>query len=146
MADLTGDALAGALAGRVTLLKISEDELLGESRAAHGKLDSSQRAMAHPHRRGAQNLVLSRAAAVAVAFIDGPFVELVGPQLTPADPRGAGDSMTGATAAGIAHGLGATDWLRLAAAAGAVNATRHGLGTGARTEIEQVAKHIKIRP
>jgi 1-phosphofructokinase len=140
VADLTGEALEGALAGGVGLLKISEDSLPDQ------RLDDAALpgALAELHRRGAENVIVSRAEAGALALIDGRVLEVVGPRLTPADHHGAGDSMTAAASVGIARGLPASGWLRLATSAGAVNATRHGLGTGAREEIEQLVDRVQI--
>lgn len=141
VADLTREALAGALAGGVDLLKISDEALPRE-----GLEGALQRAIDELHRRGAANVIVSRAAAGAWASIEGELFEAAGPHLEPADHHGAGDSMTAAAAVGIARGLSTEDWMRLATSAGAVNATRHGLGTGARREIEQLASRVRIRP
>ena len=54
--------------------------------------------------------------------------------------------MFAATGVGLARGMGMVDALRLGAAAGALNATRRGLGTGTREEIERLASHVQIRP
>jgi len=145
VADLTGEPLAGGLAGGLTLLKISEEALPQEGLADAGP-SALYGAIAELHRRGAQNVIISRAEAGALALVDDGLVEVVGPRLTPADYHGAGDSMTAAAAVGIARGLTAEQWLRLAASAGAVNATRHGLGTGARAEIERFAGRVEVRP
>jgi 1-phosphofructokinase len=140
VADLTGDSLDGALEGGVELLKISDQALpLGGSRS------DLRDALAELHARGARNVIISRAEAGALALIDEEMLEVVGPRLSPADYHGAGDSMTAAAAVGIARGLRARDWLRLATSAGAVNATRHGLGTGAREEIEQLVDRVEIQ-
>ena len=47
---------------------------------------------------------------------------------------------------GAALALEMTDALRLGMAAGALNATRRGLGTGKREEIELLAGHVTLRP
>ena len=144
VADLTGAPLAGALEGGLTLLKISEEEL-ARAGLQSGSLDAQLASVAELHRRGADNVILSRGRAGALALADGQLREVVGPPLIAADYPGTGDSMTAAAAVGISRGLSASDWLRLAAAAGAVNATRHGLGTGARNEIEHLSGHVQIR-
>lgn len=54
--------------------------------------------------------------------------------------------MTAGAAVGIARGLSLADALRMAAAAGAVNAMRHGLGTGTASEIERLKAHVRIEP
>ena len=54
--------------------------------------------------------------------------------------------MFAATGVGLARGMSVADALRLGAAAGALNATRRGLGTGTRQEIERLATHVTVRP
>lgn len=60
------------------------------------------------------------------------------------DGRGGGDSMTAALAVVASCGLAFEDGLRLAAAAAALNVSRHGLGTGRRDSIEDIAGHVAI--
>lgn len=54
--------------------------------------------------------------------------------------------MTAGMATSLARSLEMDTILRLAAAAGALNVTRSGLGTGHRDEIEQLSQRIDIRP
>ena len=51
--------------------------------------------------------------------------------------------MTAAAAVGIAQGRDLVDCARLATAAGTLNASRHGLGTGHRDEVEQLLAHVR---
>ncbi len=53
--------------------------------------------------------------------------------------------MTAAAAVAVARKLDMERALQLAAAAGALNVTRRGLGTGRREEIEQLASHVEVR-
>ena len=62
------------------------------------------------------------------------------------DASGAGDSMFAAIGVGLARGMGVREALGLGMAAGALNATRRGLGSGTRREIERLARHVEARP
>ena len=62
------------------------------------------------------------------------------------DQRGTGDSMFAATGVGLARGMSLIDALRLGMAAGALNVTRRGLGSGTRDEIERLAAHVTVNP
>jgi 1-phosphofructokinase len=61
------------------------------------------------------------------------------------DNHGTGDSMFAAAGVGLARGMSMIDALRLGMEAGALNATRRGLGTGTREEIERLAAHVSVR-
>jgi|GEM_PF-147108 len=67
------------------------------------------------------------------------------PPITVVDHRGAGDSMTAGIAVGIGRGLSLEEAVRLGAAAGALNVTRRGLGTGRREQIERFARRVVVR-
>jgi 1-phosphofructokinase len=148
IADLTGPLLASALAGGVDLLKISDEELAAEGLAGDGTvagLCAGARTLA---RAGADQVVVSRADAPAlrVGRADDALLELAPPVFRALDHRGAGDSLFAATGVGLARGLPVTQALRLGMAAGALNVTRHGLGTGTAQEIHGLAQHVEVRP
>ena len=149
LADLTGLPLHAALDGGIELLRLNDEELVLEGCAASDALadlvDGARRLQA----AGARNVIVSRAAQPACLLTDGERptkFELAGPAFESLDRRGTGDSMFAATGVGLARGLSMTDALRLGMAAGALNATRRGLGTGTREEIERLATHVRIRP
>ena len=54
--------------------------------------------------------------------------------------------MMGALTASLAAGREWEEALRIGAAAGAANFLRHGLGTGARSVVEDLAKRVELRP
>lgn len=149
IADLTGPPLRATLQQGVQLLRISEEEIVSEGYAASGALTDLMVGARRLNAAGARQVLVSRAAASAVLTADGQHpqeLELVGPQFEALDERGTGDSMFAATGVGLARGMEMTDALRLGMAAGALNATRRGLGTGTREEIELLAAHVTVRP
>ena len=144
LADLTGPALDAALQGGVDVLKLSVDELVTTGWATgrdQASLADSLRALRHA---GARTVIASRGAQGALVLADDRLLELEGLAVTPADPRGSGDSMVAAMAVSLAEGRQLEETLRIGAAAGALNATRHGLGTGTRAEIEQISRSVRL--
>jgi 1-phosphofructokinase len=96
---------------------------------------------------GANHVLISRGPEPALLIDDGDSsaqIELVPPVFEAQDRRGTGDSMFAATGVGLARGMSMIDALRLGMAAGALNATRRGLGTGTREEIERLARHVTV--
>lgn len=147
IADLTGSSLRAALAGGVDLLKLSEEEILSEGLAGGSGVDDLLEGCEALHEAGARTVLISRAAEPALV-LDGPnrrYLELTGPRVEALEPRGTGDSMFAALGAGLASGKDLQEALRLAVAAGCLNATRHGLGTGTREQIEHLSHHIEIK-
>ena len=148
IADLTGPPLRAALAGGIELLRLNDDELVAEGWAANNTEREIVAAADRLRMSGARHVLVSRGTAPAI-LVDGDDeprrIDLVGPVFEALDRRGTGDSMFAATGVGLARGMGMVDALRLGAAAGALNATRRGLGTGTRAEIERLASHVRVR-
>lgn len=136
LADLSGDALSAAVEGGVAVLKVSDEETgnkdpLKGARKLRKKVSSA--------------VLLTRASAPALLLTD-ELQEVRVPELQTVDHRGAGDSMTAGIAAGLARGLSLEEAVRLGAAAGAVNVTRHGLASGRRDTIERMADKVCLAP
>ena len=148
IADLSGAPLKAALAGGLDVLKISEEEILSEERTRGGREVDLAAALERLHEQGAHTVLISRAEQPALV-LDGAgerYLELAGPRVESLEPRGTGDSMFAALGASLAEGQPLESALRMAMAAGCLNATRHGLGTGTRQEIEQLSHHVEITP
>lgn len=140
--DLAGDRLTAALAGTPTVVKISHEELLADGRAKSDSLADLRKAA---EKIAADNLVVvSRAADPTLAIFDGRAVTVTAPAFEPVDTRGGGDSMTAGIAAALAQGEDVPTALRLGAAAGAINITRHGLGTGSGEAVRTLADRVEI--
>ena len=145
VADLSGEALR-AVAGGMRFLKVSHGELI---EAGYCAGESSEELVAGARRlqadSKAENVVVSRMHHPALALLGERLVEVAGPSFEALDHRGAGDSMTAGLAVGCARRLEPEATLRLAVAAGALNVTRHGLGSGRRHSIELIAERIEVR-
>ena len=144
IADLTGPALAAALQGGIDVLKLSGRELVETGWATSEDLDDLVRSLPGLRDAGAKTVIASRGAQGALVLAGERLLLLDGFSLMPADPQGSGDSMVAALAVSLAEGRSLEDALRVGAAAGALNATRHGLGTGTRAEIEQIARAVRL--
>jgi 1-phosphofructokinase len=146
IADLAGPPLEAALTGGLDVLKISDEELRGIGIGQGADTPELVKALQKLHALGAQAVLISRADLPALA-LDGAgprYLELIGPHVSALEPRGTGDSMFAALGVSLAAGRDLEEGLRLAMAAGCLNATRHGLGTGSRQEIERLSRHVEI--
>jgi 1-phosphofructokinase len=146
VADLTGAALKAALAGGVDVLKLSEAELLAEGWAGGTDIDAMIAGLARLMESGARTVIATRGPSPALVQTDRGLLEVRGPRFTAADTAGTGDAMVAALAVALARGEDLVAALAFGAAAGAINATRHGLGTGSRSEVEALARRVAVEP
>jgi 1-phosphofructokinase len=144
VADLSGARLQAVVQGGVDVLKVSEEELERDGLLATA--GSVGAAMQQLVAGGAGSVIVSHGDERASALIDGELVQAIAPALEPVETRGAGDSLTAAVVAGLARGGSLADALRLGSAAGALNVTRRGLGSGGRDQIERLAERVRIEP
>jgi tagatose 6-phosphate kinase len=135
LVDATGEQLAGALGERPDLVKVNlaeacsavgepgahctdEQEAAPEALEAEG-LELCRRLLA----AGAADAVLTLGAAGAVAVLDGVQWRVATREVRAVNPVGSGDSFAAGLTLALQRGDGAAAALRLAAAAGAANAT-----------------------
>ncbi|WP_367128361.1 PfkB family carbohydrate kinase [Saccharothrix sp. HUAS TT1] len=144
--DLSGDRLAAALAGGPEVVKVSHEELVSDGLADSDSLPDLAAGCRKVAESGARAVVVSRAAEETLAWIEGKLYLVETPELAPVDTRGGGDSMTAGLAAGLALGHSLEDSLKLGAAAGTVNVTRHGLGTGSGDVVRELVDRVRLRP
>jgi 1-phosphofructokinase len=144
VADLSGDPLRAALEGGVDLLKVSHEELVADGYADGEDEASLRRGIERLRGAGAEAVLVSRGGEPALAHTGERLLEISPPQVEPLNHRGGGDSMTAAAAAALAAGDDLEHALRVAAAAGALNVTRQGLGTGDRRSIERLTAHVGL--
>ncbi|MDH3247859.1 MAG: PfkB family carbohydrate kinase [Acidimicrobiia bacterium] len=145
--DLHGPELGAFLeSGRLSVLKISDEDLVEDGIVAEANDVSIGAAIRLLDRYGIGWLVVSQAERGAVVALNGRILKAKPPILRAVDHRGSGDSMTAALTAALMRGLDGETAVRLACAAGAANVTRHGLGSASAGLIEQLAEHIQIEP
>jgi 1-phosphofructokinase len=144
VADLSGDPLQAAMDGRAAVIKVSHEELLEDGRAENDTVASLLCAITTIAQATGGVVACSRAEEPALAVAEGRALRVISPPLEPVESRGAGDSFTAGLAAGLACGIPFENALRLAGAAGAMNVTRRGLGSGRRDQIEALAARVEI--
>jgi len=143
--DLAGERLAASLDGGVALVKVSHEELLADGRITDNVTDQIVDAMRAIRNQGADTVIVTRS--------DLPLLLLAGDQLrvvtTPTmevtDTTGAGDSLMAGVSAALARGESIEEAIVLGAAAGALNVTRHGLGTGDPGTIDKLRELVVVR-
>lgn len=144
IADLAGERMDKVLEGGVTLLKVSDDELAADG---HIEEDADDDAILAAMRKladaGAEHVIVTRQQGALAIGPDGAY-RVTGPELQVVDTRGAGDSLTAAVTFVFVTGGDFESALRLGAAAGAVNVTRHGLGSADQDTIRAVEELVQV--
>ena len=148
--DLAGERLAASLEGGVYLAKVSHEELLDDGRITENTVDQVIQAMRTMHEQGAETVIVTRAEEplLLLCAVDSggeAIIEVTPPKMQVADGSGAGDSLTAGVAASLAGGAGIERAITLGAAAGALNVTRHGLGTGDADTIAKLRELVVLR-
>jgi 1-phosphofructokinase len=146
LVDLSSPRLENALTGSPDLVKLNDWELAELVCGSVERPEELRAAAEHVRDLGAAIVVVTRGAEPAFVLHGEDAFELVPPHFELGSREGCGDSMIGALAAGWASGLGWQDALVLGAAAGAANFLRHGLGSGARKVVDDLAHHVTMRP
>lgn len=145
LADLAGDRLDAAITGGAYLIKVSDEELVADGRIPESTTEDIIEAMTSIHEAGVSVVVVTRADRPLLMLADGMLSEVTTPTMEVADHRGAGDSLTAGIAASLSGGGTAQDAIVLGAAAGTLNVTRHGLGTGDADTISRFTSLVTLR-
>lgn len=145
VADLAGGAVVAAAGDGLDVLKISHTEMTEAGLAERDSLPALIEGARGLTARAVGAVVLSRAEDPTLVVTPRSVHEVIAPPLSVVDHRGAGDSLTAAVAVGLARGEALLDAVRLGVAAGALNITRHGLGSGERHQIERLAEEVVVR-
>jgi 1-phosphofructokinase len=143
---LTKGPLKSALQGGIDLLKMSDEEAVAGGYATTREPDDVVSALRALRSAGAENVLISRGPEPALVSVDGSLLEIRGPRFSALDPHGTGDSMFAAIGVALGNGGEMVAALRLAVAAGSLNATRRGLGSGHREEIERILDRVEVGP
>lgn len=144
--DLSPPRLDSALEGKPDLVKINDWEV---AKYIEGPVDTPARMRAAIERlldAGAGAAIVTRAEQPAMVVRGEKAWELIPPRFERGAREGCGDSMMGGLAACMAAGLDWEETLRVGAAAGAANFLRHGLGSGDRAVVDDLAKRVELRP
>jgi 1-phosphofructokinase len=146
IADLSGEYLAAALAGGVEFVKVGHEDLLKDGRVPDDTVPALLDAGRRIRAEGARSVLISRAADPALLLSGDRAAQVRVPRLQVTEHRGAGDSMTAGVAAVLAGGGDLAEAVRTGAAAGALNVTRHGLGTGRAEAIHELETRVRLEP
>lgn len=125
---------------------MSDEELVAGGYAASGDPGDVLVGIESLRKHGANDVVVSCGAQGSIAAFGEARYRVIAPSMSVTDHRGAGDSMTAALAHGRRVGLADVDLLQLAAAAAALNVTRHGLASGNLAAIKRLVPLVNVEP
>jgi 1-phosphofructokinase len=143
--DLSTPRLDSALAGGPDLVKLNDWELAQYVSAPVSEPDQMRDAAERLRAAGAGAVLVTRGGEPAFLLREDGAFELVPPRFDGGAREGCGDSMVGGIAAAWALGLDWRTTLVRGAAAGAANFLRHGLGTGSREVVDELAGQVELR-
>lgn len=145
IADLAGERLRAVVDGGIDVLKVSHEELLADGLVSEASVPQLVQAMDRLREQGARSVIVTRSAEPLLVADQHGVLEVSLPRFEENETRGAGDSLTAGVVAALTRGESLRDAISLGAAAGALNVTRHGLGTGDREAIAQLRERVSIR-
>lgn len=144
IADLAGERLQAVVDGGIDVLKVSHEELRFDGLVDETSATELARAMHELRAQGAGAVIVTRSSEPLLLLDDHGVVEVSLPRLEENEARGAGDSLTAGVVAALTRGDALREAVRLGAAAGALNVTRHGLGTGDADAIAQLRESVQV--
>lgn len=146
VADLAGERLDAVVAGRADVVKVSHEELIDAGLCADASTDAVSVAMRALRDRGAGVVIATRGGDEPLLLLDERgLAEVSMRRLEENETRGAGDSLTAGVVAGLVRGKSIREAVATGAAAGALNVTRHGLGTGDADTILRLRDDVTVR-
>lgn len=144
LVDLSSPRLDSALEGAPDLVKLNDWELAEYVAAPVDRPERLRAAAERLRAAGAGTVIVTRGGEPALVLAADRAWELVPPRLHRGSREGCGDTMMGALSAAWSAGLELERALVLGAAAGAANFLRHGLGTGSRSVVEELAGKVHL--
>jgi 1-phosphofructokinase len=144
VADLTGAPLRAALAGGLDVVKLSHLELQADGWADLLDAAGLLRGALALRTAGADTAVVSRDTGPTLVVGPAGQAEVTGPHFHALDPRGCGDAMFAAMGVALAGGDDVHEAVRHGVAAGALNATRRGKGTGSAEHVARLVDEVAV--
>lgn len=145
IADLSGERLRAVVDGGIDVLKVSHEELIADGLVNEASVPEITRAMHQLRKEGARSVIVTRSSDPLLLADEDGVIEVSLPRFEETETRGAGDSLTAGVVAALTRGESLRDAISMGAAAGALNVTRHGLGTGVAEPIARLRERVRVR-